>query len=105
MTKQRFATGPRVNPRRVPPRGNRRPGRALAGAGGSLDDVVKTTTFVTDQKHVPALREIRAKYLNRNRPPANTLVVVSSLARPDLLIEIEAVAVLGAVVRHTGPER
>ena len=79
--------------------------RALAGAGGSLDDVVKTTTFVTDQKHVPALREIRAKYLNRYRPPANTLVVVSGLARPDLLIEIEAVAVLGGVVRHTGPER
>ena len=79
--------------------------RALAGAGGSLDDVVKTTTFVTDQKHVPALREIRAKYLNRSRPPANTLVVVSGLARPDLLIEIEAVAMLGGLVRHTGPDR
>jgi enamine deaminase RidA (YjgF/YER057c/UK114 family) len=79
--------------------------RALAGAGGSLDDVVKTTTFVTDQKHVAALREIRAKYLDRNRPPANTMVVVSSLARPDLLIEIEAVALLGGVVRHTGAKR
>jgi enamine deaminase RidA (YjgF/YER057c/UK114 family) len=51
------------------------------------------------------LREIRAKYLNRGRPPANTLVVVSSLAGPDLLIEIEAVALLGGVVRHTGAER
>jgi enamine deaminase RidA (YjgF/YER057c/UK114 family) len=79
--------------------------RALAGAGGTLADVVKTTTFVTDEKHVAALREIRAKYLDRNRPPANTLVVVSGLARPDLLIEIEAVAMLGGVVRHTGPER
>ena len=79
--------------------------RALASVGGSLGDVVKTTTFVTDAKHVPALRDIRLKYLGRGHPPANTLVVVSSLARPEFLIEIEAVAVLGGVVRHTGPER
>lgn len=79
--------------------------RALESVGGSLDDVAKTTTYVTDQKNVAALREIRAKYLDQAHPPANTLVVVSSLARPDLLIEIEAVAMLGGVVRHTGGER
>jgi enamine deaminase RidA (YjgF/YER057c/UK114 family) len=79
--------------------------RALASIGGSLADVVKTTTFVTDAKHVPLLRDIRLKHLSRNRPPANTLLVVSSLARPEFLIEIEAVALLGGVVRHTGPER
>lgn len=77
--------------------------RALASVGGSLDDVVKTTTFVTDEKHVAQLREIRLKYLDAAHPPANTLVVVSSLARPTLLIEIEAVAVLSGVVRHTAP--
>jgi enamine deaminase RidA (YjgF/YER057c/UK114 family) len=79
--------------------------RALASVGGSLGDVVKTTTFVTDAKHVPALRDIRLKYIGRGHPPANTLVVVSSLARPEFLIEIEAVALLGGVVRHTGPEQ
>jgi enamine deaminase RidA (YjgF/YER057c/UK114 family) len=79
--------------------------RALTSVGGSLDDVVKTTTFVTDAKHVASLRDIRLKYLDSARPPANTLVVVSSLARPTLLIEIEAVAVLSGVVRHTGAER
>jgi enamine deaminase RidA (YjgF/YER057c/UK114 family) len=79
--------------------------RALASVGGSLDDVVKTTTFVTDQKNVEKLREIRLKYLDKAHPPANTLVVVSSLARPNLLIEIEAVAVLSGVVRHTGADR
>jgi enamine deaminase RidA (YjgF/YER057c/UK114 family) len=79
--------------------------RALAAVGGSLDDVVKTTTFVTDAKHVASLRDIRLKYLDAAHPPANTLVVVSSLARPSLLIEIEAVAVLSGVVRHTGAER
>jgi enamine deaminase RidA (YjgF/YER057c/UK114 family) len=77
-------------------------GRAVASVGGTLDHVVKTTTFITDLKHVPALGELRAKYLDPARPPANTLLVVSSLARPDLLIEIEAIAVLRAVVRQTG---
>jgi enamine deaminase RidA (YjgF/YER057c/UK114 family) len=79
--------------------------RALASVGGSLDDVAKTTTYITDQKNVAALRGIRAKYLDQARPPANTLLVVSSLARPELLIEIEAVAMLGGVVRHTGSQR
>jgi enamine deaminase RidA (YjgF/YER057c/UK114 family) len=76
--------------------------RALASVEGSLGDVVKTTTFVTDASHVAALRDIRLKFLSRGSPPANTLVVVSSLARPEFLIEIEAVAVLRNVVRHTG---
>lgn len=74
--------------------------RALSSVGGSLADVVKTTTFITDAKHVPALREIRLKYTGRGNPPANTLVVVSGLARPEFLVEIEAVALLGVVVRH-----
>jgi enamine deaminase RidA (YjgF/YER057c/UK114 family) len=73
--------------------------RALTAVGGSLDDVVKTTTFITDLKNVPALREVRAQHSRSGRPPANTLVVVSSLARPELMIEIEAVAVLQHSVR------
>ena len=73
--------------------------RALQSVGGSLDDLVKTTTFITDASHIPLLRELRAKYLDGSRPPANTLVVVSSLARPELLIEIEGVGVLRPTVR------
>jgi enamine deaminase RidA (YjgF/YER057c/UK114 family) len=76
--------------------------RALASVGGALDDVIKTTTFVTDLKNVAQLREVRGKYLDRAHPPANTLLVVSSLARPELLLEIEAVAVLSQAVRLTG---
>jgi enamine deaminase RidA (YjgF/YER057c/UK114 family) len=76
--------------------------RALTSVGGSLDDVVKTTTFVTDLKNVAPLREVRGKHLDRTHPPANTLVVVSSLARSELLLEIEAVAVLRQAVRFTG---
>jgi enamine deaminase RidA (YjgF/YER057c/UK114 family) len=76
--------------------------RALASVGGSMDDIAKTTTFITDLKHLPALREIRQKHLDATRPPASTLLVVSSLARREFLIEIEAVAVVPNVIRHTG---
>ncbi len=73
--------------------------RALESVGGSLDDLVKTTTFITDTRNVPALRELRAKHLAGASPPANTLLVVAGLARSDLLIEIEGVAVLSSGVR------
>jgi enamine deaminase RidA (YjgF/YER057c/UK114 family) len=67
--------------------------RALASVGASFDDVVKMTTLITDIKNVPALREIRKRYLDPKQPPANTLIV-AQLVRPELLLEIEAVAVL-----------
>jgi enamine deaminase RidA (YjgF/YER057c/UK114 family) len=67
--------------------------RALGSVGGSFGDVVKMTTLITDVKNVPALREIRGHYLDAKQPPANTLVV-AQLVRPELLLEIEAVAVL-----------
>jgi enamine deaminase RidA (YjgF/YER057c/UK114 family) len=67
--------------------------RALASVGASFDDVVKMTTLITDVTNVPALRQIRTRYLDPKQPPANTLVV-AQLVRPELLLEIEAVAVL-----------
>ena len=76
-------------------------GRALKSVGGNLEDVVKTTTYITDLKNVPTLREVRSQYARSARPPANTLLVVSSLARPELLIEVEAIAILRAGVRFT----
>jgi enamine deaminase RidA (YjgF/YER057c/UK114 family) len=75
--------------------------RALTSVGGSLEDLVKTTTFITDLKHIAALRDVRGKYLHSRHPPANTLLVVSSLARPELMIEVEAVAILPQGVRFT----
>lgn len=65
--------------------------RALASVGASFRDVMKTTTFMTDLKNIPALRETRARYFDATHPPANTLIPVTALARPDLLLEIEAV--------------
>ena len=69
---------------------------ALASVGATFSDVVKTTTFMTDVANAGLLREIRSKYLDPARPPANSLIPVPTLARPELLLEIEAVAVLRA---------
>jgi reactive intermediate/imine deaminase len=66
---------------------------ALAAAGATFDHVVKITTYVTDMSQIQALREMRASYYGSN-PPASTLVHVAGLATPDLLIEIEAIAVV-----------
>jgi 2-iminobutanoate/2-iminopropanoate deaminase len=73
---------------------------ALQSVDGSMADLVKTTTFITDIKNLPALREVRSRRLSRTQPPANTLLEVSSLARPELLIEIEGVAVLSRIIRQ-----
>jgi enamine deaminase RidA (YjgF/YER057c/UK114 family) len=67
---------------------------ALASVGATFSDLVKTTTYVTDVANAAVLREIRGKYLDPARPPANSLIPVGTLARPDLLLEIEAVAVI-----------
>ncbi len=65
--------------------------RALMSVGASFGSVLKTTTFITDLSNLPALRESRARYLDSTHPPAKTLVPVTALARPELLLEIEAV--------------
>ncbi len=68
-------------------------GRALREAGAGFENVIRTRMFVTDiarweevgRAHGEVFREIR---------PAATLVQVASLVRPDLLVEIEATAVV-----------
>jgi enamine deaminase RidA (YjgF/YER057c/UK114 family) len=67
---------------------------ALKAAGAVFHDVVKMNIYVLDTSQLPVLREIRDRYVNTANPPASTLVAVSRLARPEFLVEIEAVAVL-----------
>ena len=66
---------------------------ALAAAGAKFSDVVKMNTYVTDMSKVQVVREVRAKYLGTTAP-ASTLVQVPALARPELMIEIEVIAVV-----------
>ena len=66
----------------------------LSEAGGTMSDVVKVTVFVTNlAEHFSAIHEVRAEFFSSDYP-ASTLVEVSRLVDPDMLIEIEAVAVV-----------
>jgi enamine deaminase RidA (YjgF/YER057c/UK114 family) len=69
---------------------------ALAAAGATADDIIKTNSYVVNLQpdQLPILREIRTKYFSAEHPPASTLIGVTALARPDFMIEIEAVAVV-----------
>ncbi len=66
---------------------------ALDAGGATFDDVVKITVFMTDVAGIQTFREVRGRYF-KNLMPASSLVQVVRLARPELMIEIEAVAVV-----------
>jgi reactive intermediate/imine deaminase len=68
---------------------------ALTAAGATFKDVVKMNTYITDMEKAPAVREVRAKYF-ADTTPASTLVQVVHLARPELMLEIEVIAVVPA---------
>ena len=65
----------------------------LDSVGATFDNIVKVTVFVTDLGHFKEIHEVRAKYFKKDYP-ASTLVQVSRLVHGDMLIEIEAIAVL-----------
>ncbi len=61
--------------------------------GGTLNNVVKITTYITDMRHRADLPQIREEFFGK-KGPASTLVGISALAHPDWMIEIEAIAVI-----------
>jgi len=63
----------------------------LKAAGMDVGDIVKTNVFLTRASDVPASRKHREAAL-KGTAPASTLLIVSALAHPDLLIEVEAIA-------------
>ena len=66
----------------------------LAASGMTRGNVVKLTYFLTRPTDAPSLGAIRRERWSSNEPPAVTAIVVSALARPEYLIEIEAVAAM-----------
>jgi 2-iminobutanoate/2-iminopropanoate deaminase len=70
-------------------------GRALQSVGADFADVVKTTTFTTDVEEYHRVSDERFKYFKRDLP-TSALIGVSRLAHPDLMVEIEAMAVIPA---------
>jgi enamine deaminase RidA (YjgF/YER057c/UK114 family) len=71
-------------------------GHALAAAGARFSDVFKIVTYVVDLRpgKVAAVRAVRSKYFGDGPFPASTMVGVTSLVDPDLLIEVEAIAAI-----------
>ncbi|MET7638069.1 RidA family protein [Streptomyces sp. NPDC005438] len=68
--------------------------RCLASAGATFDQLVKLTYFVTDVAHLPSVRRARDEVLDTDRLPASSAVQVSALVRPELLLEVEALALV-----------
>ncbi len=66
---------------------------SLEAAGATFDDVVKINSYVTDFGLFPQIAPVRAEYL-REPYPASTTVEVPALIYPELMIEIEAVAIV-----------
>ncbi len=67
----------------------------VEAAGGRMDDIVKVTIFVTDIARREEVWRARREFFT-GAFPCSTLVEVSALAMPELLVEVEAVGVLGA---------
>jgi enamine deaminase RidA (YjgF/YER057c/UK114 family) len=66
----------------------------LEEAGGTMDDLVMTTTYIVDREYREGYNEVR-QGIYRKDPPTSTLVIVKGLAHPDYLIEIAGIAVIG----------
>jgi reactive intermediate/imine deaminase len=67
---------------------------ALASAGADFSHVVKLTYYLLDISQLPVIREVRDRFVNTQAPPASSAVEVRRLFRDDLLIEVDAVAVV-----------
>ena len=71
-------------------------GKALASVGGSVQDIVKTTTYVVGAENLAEVRRARTEDKPADGRPTSTTIVIAGLAAPDLLVEVEAFAILGS---------
>jgi 2-iminobutanoate/2-iminopropanoate deaminase len=67
--------------------------RAMSAAGGTLDDIVRVDVFVRNIEHFDAIHRVRREYFTAVAP-ASTMLEVSKMVSPDMLIEINAIAVV-----------
>ena len=65
----------------------------LARAGGTLDDIVTMTVFIREMQYGTRFTQIRREYFQQGYP-CSALIGIDSLARPEMMLEIQAVAVV-----------
>ena len=68
--------------------------KTLEAAGGKLDDIVTMTVFITDMANGTRFTQLRKEFFQEGRYPASALIGIKELARPEMMIEIQAIAVL-----------
>ena len=68
--------------------------RTLEEAGGSLADMVTMTVFITDARYGDRFTELRRETFGDNFP-ASALITVAGLARPEMLVEVQGIAMIG----------
>jgi enamine deaminase RidA (YjgF/YER057c/UK114 family) len=68
--------------------------KTLASAGGKLADIVTMTVFITDMANGTRFTQLRKEFFQEDRYPASALIGIKELARPEMMIEIQAIAVL-----------
>jgi enamine deaminase RidA (YjgF/YER057c/UK114 family) len=71
--------------------------RAVEAAGGTWANIIKVVQYIPNwdpEKHRPALTAARAAYMVPDSLPVSTLLGIQSLARPEYLIEIDAIAAI-----------
>ncbi len=66
---------------------------ALTSVGAGFEHVVKLNNYLTNISHLPLFRDVRNKFIT-GTPPASTTIEIPKLARPDALLEVEAIAVV-----------
>lgn len=69
-------------------------GATLAEAGGKLADMVTMTVFITDARYGDRFTQLRKEIFGDNFP-ASALITVAGLARPEFLVEVQGIAVVG----------
>jgi enamine deaminase RidA (YjgF/YER057c/UK114 family) len=70
----------------------------MEAAGGRMDDIVKVVIYVTDIKRREEVWQARREVFSGDFP-VSTLIEIRALAAPDLLVEIDAIGILGAAPR------
>ena len=68
--------------------------KTLESAGGKLENVVTMTVFVTNMANGTRLTQLRKEFFQEGRYPASALIGIKELARPEMMIEIQAIAVV-----------